>query len=154
MVIRFKVPSLRGQGRPRFSRYSGAYKDKKDIEYEKLIKECFLKEAKGIKPSERPIYIEIETYYKIPKNTPKYVIEELEYGDFDYVPQSKPDLDNVAKAVLDALNGIAYIDDKQVYSLTCAKFYDFESDTDYLEINVIYDNVKTIEDIKNERRRH
>lgn len=154
MVIRFTVPSLRGQGRPRFSKYSGAYKDKKDIEYEKLIRECFLKEAKGIKPSERPVSILIGAFYKLPKQTPKYVKDEIEENLYDYVPQSKPDLDNIAKSVLDALNGVAYVDDKQVYDLCCNKSYDIKSDIDYLDVNVIYDSYNTLEDIKNERRRH
>lgn len=154
MVIRFTVPELRGQGRPRFSKYSGAYKDKKDIEYEKLIRECFLKETKDIKPSERPVCICIESFYKLPKQTPKYVKEELKENLYDYVPQSKPDIDNVAKSVLDALNGVAYIDDKQIHDLCCNKNYDITSETDYLEVTVIYDNFNTLEDIKYERRRH
>lgn len=154
MVIKFKVPALRGQGRPRFSKYSGAYKSKEDIEYENLIKECFLKEAKGIKPSKRPVSILIEAFYKLPKQTPKYVKDELEENLYDYVPQSKPDIDNVAKSVLDALTGIAYVDDKQVYDLCCNKNYDVTSETCYLEVIVIYDSFNTLEDIKNERRRH
>ena len=35
----------------------------------------------------------------------------------------KPDVDNIAKAVLDALNGIAYDDDKQITSLVIDKKY-------------------------------
>lgn len=151
--ITFKVPMLRGQGRPRFSKYSGAYKSKKDVEYENLIKECFLKEAKEFEPSDRPVSIQIEANYKLEKSTPKYVIDEVTYGDFDYVPQFKPDVDNIAKSVLDALNGVAYVDDKQVYSLTCDKFFDTASDIDYLIVDINYYDYKTIEDIKNERRR-
>lgn len=154
MEIRFKVPALRGQGRPRFSKYSGAYKSKKDIEYENLIKECFLKEAKDFEPSKRPVSILIAANYKPAKSTPKYVVDEVTYGDFDYVPQSKPDIDNIAKSVLDALNGVAYIDDKQVYSLTCDKFFDTTSNTDYLIVDINYSDYRTIEDIKNERRRN
>lgn len=33
----------------------------------------------------------------------------------------KPDIDNIAKLILDALNGIAYEDDAQVVILQCAK---------------------------------
>lgn len=154
MVITFKVPALRGQGRPRFSKYSGAYKSKKDIEYENLIKECFLKVAKDFEPSKRPVSIHIEANYKLTKSTPKYVVDEVTYSDYDYVPQSKPDIDNIAKSVLDALNGVAYIDDKQVYSLTCDKFFDTTSNTDYLIVIINYSDYRTIEDIKNERRRH
>lgn len=36
---------------------------------------------------------------------------------------TKPDTDNVAKAVLDSLNEIAYHDDSQVYSLQIEKWY-------------------------------
>ena len=35
----------------------------------------------------------------------------------------KPDCDNIAKAVLDALNGLAYKDDSQVTELTVRKLY-------------------------------
>ena len=34
-----------------------------------------------------------------------------------------PDLDNLAKACADALNGIVYADDAQIVSLTCSKQY-------------------------------
>lgn len=154
MRITFKVPALRGQGRPRFSKYSGAYKSKEDVDYENLIKECFFKVAKDFEPSKRPVSIHIEANYRLTKSTPKYVADEVTYSDFYYAPQSKPDIDNIAKSVLDALNGVAYIDDKQVYSLICAKRFDTTSDTDYLIVNINYYNCRTIEDIKNERRRH
>jgi Holliday junction resolvase RusA-like endonuclease len=36
---------------------------------------------------------------------------------------TKPDLDNVGKAILDALNEIAYNDDGQVYRLTVEKWH-------------------------------
>ena len=45
----------------------------------------------------------------------------------------KPDIDNVAKAVLDGLNGIAFEDDKQVINLRIAKAYANEA---RLEIEV------------------
>ena len=43
----------------------------------------------------------------------------------------KPDLDNVAKAILDAMNGIVYMDDSQVVGLSVHKFYAEED-----EINI------------------
>ena len=36
----------------------------------------------------------------------------------------KPDADNIAKSVLDALNGFAYNDDNQIVCLTVQKLYD------------------------------
>ncbi len=38
-------------------------------------------------------------------------------------PITKPDLDNHAKSVLDALNGIIYKDDSQIVDLTVSKYY-------------------------------
>jgi len=39
-----------------------------------------------------------------------------------YRHTTKPDADNVLKAVLDALNGLAWVDDAQVFSATVRKF--------------------------------
>lgn len=41
----------------------------------------------------------------------------------EILPTAKPDIDNVAKSVLDGLNGIVYQDDKQVIELTVRKHY-------------------------------
>lgn len=38
-------------------------------------------------------------------------------------PSGKPDLDNIAKAVLDALNAVAYTDDSKVVALHITKRY-------------------------------
>ena len=38
-------------------------------------------------------------------------------------PTKKPDLDNMAKAVLDALNGVAYKDDCQIVTMLSKKNY-------------------------------
>jgi Holliday junction resolvase RusA-like endonuclease len=35
----------------------------------------------------------------------------------------KPDLDNLAKAVLDSLNGLAWVDDSQIYRLLVEKVW-------------------------------
>ena len=44
--------------------------------------------------------------------------------DGEILPQKKPDIDNVVKIIMDALNGAAYKDDKQVVSVFESKFYD------------------------------
>lgn len=38
-------------------------------------------------------------------------------------PLTRPDVDNYGKIILDALNKIIYLDDSQVYELTCIKKY-------------------------------
>ena len=41
----------------------------------------------------------------------------------DLMPAKKPDIDNIAKAVLDALNSVAYRDDTQIVELQIRKQY-------------------------------
>lgn len=45
----------------------------------------------------------------------------------EIAPEMKPDCDNVAKAILDALNGIAYKDDSQVTELIVKKRFGHEA---------------------------
>ena len=44
------------------------------------------------------------------------------------LPTKKPDVDNVAKSVLDALNGVAWLDDSQVVRLEISKSYSAAGD--------------------------
>ena len=48
---------------------------------------------------------------------------------FDGVTTPHPDLDNLAKAVLDGMNGVLYIDDKQVNFLMLCKLFAREAKT-------------------------
>ena len=41
-------------------------------------------------------------------------------------PTTKPDADNLAKAITDAMNGIVYADDAQIAELVCKKLYGAE----------------------------
>lgn len=69
----------------------------------------------------------------IPKGTP--VAVDLGFGyqrpqrPTYPVPLGRPDVDNLVKLVLDALNGLAYDDDAQVVEVTARKFYAAEPET-------------------------
>ena len=63
----------------------------------------------------------ITCYYGIPKSMSKSNREKVYHGKLR--PTKKPDLDNIAKIVLDSLNGLAYKDDSQVVSLKIEKYY-------------------------------
>ena len=61
-----------------------------------------------------PVSLFITFNYKIPNSR----IKELKHGQ---VCTEKADLDNLIKIVGDSLNGIAYLDDKQVYKIIAEK---------------------------------
>ena len=54
----------------------------------------------------------------VSKATKQKMLENLIY------PMVKPDMDNINKAILDGLNGVAYTDDVQVVSLQSKKVYE------------------------------
>lgn len=105
---------VRGKGRPRFTRSGRPYTPKDTRDYERDIRDAF-ENAPGRPPEpfSGPIAVCIMTYRQLPKSTPKSVISEPD--------THKPDIDNVAKIVLDALNGVAWEDDAQVVRLTVSK---------------------------------
>ncbi|WP_460268332.1 RusA family crossover junction endodeoxyribonuclease [Clostridium sp. CTA-17] len=43
-------------------------------------------------------------------------------------PTKKPDVDNIAKIILDSLNGVAYKDDSQIVDLRIIKSYTEETE--------------------------
>jgi Holliday junction resolvase RusA-like endonuclease len=109
----------RGKMRPRFTRNGHSYKDPKDVEYEKQIQEAFI--SSGEVKRDGYVSINIDAFYQIPKGTSKRVKALMIEGKIR--PVVKPDLDNIAKIVLDALNGYAYKDDNQVVDCYVSKWY-------------------------------
>lgn len=67
------------------------------------------------------VRVEIDAVFPIPKTWSKGKKAQASVGKI--VPDTKPDTDNIAKAVLDALNGVAYKDDSQVTELSVRKRY-------------------------------
>jgi len=130
--IFFTVPQVSGKGRPRFARqgtFVKTYTDAKTLTYEKSI-QTYAKQAMG---STSPLIGAVAAYFHIgipippsySKTRQKACIEGLER------PTKKPDIDNIVKAVLDGMNGIVYLDDKQVVDLHLTKVY---SETEGIDI--------------------
>lgn len=122
MAVLFTVPGEPGaKGRPRFTRTGHAFTPKKTVEFENLVRVAFTQHVPGHKPYEGPCRVEINAYFAIPKSAPKkrkaFMMDGL------IRPTKRPDCDNVAKAVLDALNSVAYNDDKQVIEMVVRKWY-------------------------------
>ena len=111
--VSFSVPLVRGKGRPRFGK-GKVYTPRATREAEAIVAAAYA-DAGGVKlPSGVPVQVIIS----ITRN----VRGDLRKRQGDYQPDiDKPDADNVAKLVLDALNGVAYEDDAQVNGLCVFK---------------------------------
>jgi len=108
-----------GKERPKF--YNGhAVTPEKTKAYEKKVKRLWFEEVGHT--FHGAVQVGIRALYKIPKSTPKSARRMMLEGERR--PGIKPDIDNIAKVVLDGLNGMAFDDDKQVVSLTMEKVYD------------------------------
>lgn len=53
-------------------------------------------------------------------------------------PLTRPDIDNYIKPILDSLNKTIFVDDSQVYELTCKKKYVLEEKEEFIKILIMY----------------
>ena len=100
-------------------------------DYESLIRWSFT-QAGGKYMGDKAIALHVLAVYPIPKSFSKSKRQQAEEGKMR--PRVKPDVDNIAKAVLDALNGVCYADDKQVVAFSLCKIYGTEP---RLEVEVL-----------------
>lgn len=134
--IRFIVPGEPfGKERPKFARvgsYTKTYTPKRTVQHEKEIATIFKEVAKGqMFKKNMPLDIRIVAYYPIPKSTSKKKRKEM--LEYRIRPVVKPDLDNVAKLVYDALNGVAWHDDNSIVDTQVRKFY---SDNPRVDVSI------------------
>ena len=126
MIYEFEVPGkITGKGRPRVNTTTAiAYTPAKTKEYEELVKQYFIIKYRKINPLEGRIKINITAYFSVPKNTSKKQEENMLNNAIS--PTKKPDIDNIAKIILDALNKLAFKDDNQITKLEIEKKYGTE----------------------------
>lgn len=107
------------KGRPRMTRTGHAYTPSKTRLYEEHIRDLWKKKTVAEPPTGLPLRVCVDAFFPIPKSMSKKNRKAL-----DGAPHTKkPDADNVAKAVLDALNGLAFDDDSRICDLTITKRY-------------------------------
>ena len=108
------------KARPRLSRY-GTYTPKKTVIHEQRIRDCWEIRHSNMVPSDKPLRVDITFYMSIPKSTP--IGRRIQMLEKDNIHTMKPDIDNLIKTVFDALNGVAYEDDKQISDVHTYKRY-------------------------------
>ena len=126
-MIKLTIPGEPvAKGRPRVTRY-GTYTPEKTKNYETLVKELYFVEH-GQTLLEGELSVDIKAYFRIPKSASKAKKTKMAKGVIR--PTKRPDLDNLMKAVTDAINGVAYEDDSQIVSATVEKYYSEEPRTE------------------------
>ena len=122
------------QGRPRLTTVNGyarAYTPAQTRKYQRHVQDCVLAQGKPKEPLEGVLRVDTVEYRAIPKAFGK--AKRLKAMQGGIRPGKRPDMDNIEKAIWDALTGLVWKDDAQVVDGTRGKFY---SDTPRVEVTV------------------
>lgn len=123
--VTFKVNGEpRGKGRARFARMGNfvrTYTDEKTRTYEDQIKQVAQKAMGLSEPLKTALDVFLYISTPVPASYPKKRKEACLNGFM--LPTKRPDIDNVAKAVLDAIAGVVYVNDTQIVNLYATKKY-------------------------------
>ena len=124
--MKFTIPGEpQGKARPRVVRngdFTRAYTPEKTASYENLVRLEYQSQCGNrFYDKEIPLAVTITAHFAPPASASKRKLAAM--LDKLLFPMKKPDLDNVAKIVCDALNGIAYHDDAQIVALHVRKLY-------------------------------
>lgn len=119
MKVTFTVPGIPvGKGRPRFTKDGHAHTPQKTRDYEDKVVQCWQCQSGKEFAGGIPLRVTVTAFFTVPKSTSKKKAAAM-----DGTPHTKrPDADNVAKVILDALNGHAYNDDSAIAALTVWKY--------------------------------
>ena len=116
------IGDIKGKARPRVNTYTcRAYTPENTKDYELLIKQYFKIKYPRYVPLENRVSVKIIAQFKIPKTVTKKDRVLIEEGKLS--PAKKPDIDNITKIVLDALNKMAFKDDNQITKIEVEKIY-------------------------------
>lgn len=112
------------QGRARATVIAGharMYDPEKSRNYKALVR-LVAQEAKPNHLFEGPVALTVRIFKRMPASFSKRTREQARAGNIR--PATKPDASNVLKAIEDALNGVVWVDDRQIVELVVSKEYD------------------------------
>jgi Holliday junction resolvase RusA-like endonuclease len=104
----------RGKGRPRFTRQGHAYTPAATRSYESVIRFAAQEEMNGAPPLEGALAVVVTATFPVPSSWSMRKRAAALSGSLPHI--KTPDVDNLLK-VVDALNQVCWLDDKQI---TCA----------------------------------
>lgn len=122
MIISFDLPGKpHGKGRPRITRTGRAYTPQATREAEGYIRH----QAAQAMTDQDVLRGAVQAWVEIEVEPPASFSKKKRAAALagEVFPMVAPDLDNIAKSILDACNGVVYLDDKQVVKLSVIKSY-------------------------------
>lgn len=126
-MIWFKVEGRPvAKARPRVLRNGIVYTPKTTKEYESRILASWAEQSGNKVPEGGVAKMSITFNFGVLKSASQRERKELLGRPYD----KRPDIDNLVKAVMDALNGYAFTDDSCIYLLTAHKQYSAEESTE------------------------
>lgn len=132
-MYEFEVPgNIVGKARPRVNTITGrAYTPTKTKDYEYLVEQYFMLKYPKFEPIKNRTKVIIKAYFAVPKSANKSQREEMLKNNIS--PTKKPDIDNIIKIILDAMNKFAFEDDNQITKIEVEKQY-AEEEKVYIKI--------------------
>lgn len=131
--IQFTVPGEPvAKGRPRLTTVNGfarAYTPTKTANYESLV--ALAAQSANCPMFDGPVVVHVKAVWACPKS------KERKRGARPAEPKTtRPDADNVGKAITDGLNGIAWRDDSQVVWLSVQKWIGAQGEPARCEVTI------------------
>ena len=147
--VAFTVPGRpKGKARHRTTRSGRTYTPAKTAAAEREIAQLFRIAARSLPLMTGAVSLSVEAVFRVPKSWSAKGRANALAGDVPF--DGKPDADNILKLVMDALNGVAWVDDCQVHPGPPVRRYGEPE-----RVEVIVEATETPETLKtrSERRR-
>jgi Holliday junction resolvase RusA-like endonuclease len=131
------------KGRPRFAKrgnYVQTYTPVKTKSYEDEVRLLATKAKGSGSTLEGSVSVFIYISFSVPQSYSKRKREACLSGETKHT--KKPDLDNVAKAIIDGINGIIFKDDSQIINLHVTKVY---AEVGKVEVLIREENESTLQ---------
>lgn len=124
----FTVPGIPQPWRRVRSKRAQYFTDSKTVDYKNKIA-LYARQA-GVELLEGPVRIIMICYWPSRKPDRKNNPRDIEWMD------KRPDIDNIIKVYLDALQGIAFADDGQIVNVEARKFRARQGDKPRVQISI------------------
>jgi Holliday junction resolvase RusA-like endonuclease len=122
LIITFNLPGKpHGKGRPRATSTGRMYTPQATRDAEGFIRHQAAQAMGRTQIMRGAVSARVEIEVEPPQRTSKKLRKMMLDGEV--FPTATPDVDNIAKAIFDACNGVVYLDDKQVVKLSMMKRY-------------------------------